>query len=50
MTNITKHTPEEWKIKLTNEDGDILITDVQDVTIARVYCQPLDPELTCPLY
>lgn len=39
-----KHTPEEWHIEETTTDGDIRIVDVQGVTIATVWCQPLDPE------
>lgn len=40
-------TPEEWRIEATDEDSDILITDVQDVVIARVYRQPLDTKEWC---
>lgn len=40
-------TPEEWRIEATDRESDILITDVQDVVLARIYRQPLDTKEWC---
>lgn len=42
MTNAA-HTPGPWKLENPEMDGEILVTDEQDVTIATVWKQPLDP-------
>jgi hypothetical protein len=38
-----QHTPEPWRQEDIEQDGNILITDVQGVTIATCWKQPLDP-------
>jgi hypothetical protein len=35
--------PPMWIVDEVEPDGHVRLTDVQDVTVARVYQQPLDP-------
>lgn len=39
----TPWTPERWSVAEDTDDGDFLVIDCQEVTIARCYSQPLDP-------
>ena len=36
-------TPERWSVGEPNDEGHSMVVDCQDVTIATVWQQPLDP-------
>jgi len=38
-----KHTPGPWRTEVEDETNRLLVTDVQDVIVAEVFKQPLDP-------
>jgi len=39
----SQHTPGPWNVEYPDDDSHIFVTDLQDVTVATVWRQPLDP-------
>jgi len=42
---IAQHTPGPWRLDTPEPDGEIIVMDEQDVSVATCWKQPLDPDV-----